>query len=142
MKNLHTPKDPTTEFLSLLCHPAKTKQCNRWYYEIRIEGIDEIHDRILILGHGFQYDWLIQGNFQDRVFIMTIHGSYSEGKITWHFICVMRRQYARTNCFIGLSSACLSLQLTSILYGYEDIDSDLIEQSKGEFAAIMSKCDS
>ncbi len=144
MKNLVIhPKDPTTEFLSPIYANLKDKTVvTGGITKPELRVLIEIHDRILILGHGFQYGLVNPGQFPGAG-LFIIDDSMApilREKSSGIFIWCHADQYARTNCLSGLCSGMfISSVDESILYGYEDIDSDLIEQSNERFAAIMSK---
>ena len=144
MKNLIIhPKDPTTEFLSPLYANLTDKTVvtdGITKSEMRI--LIEIHDRIIMLGHGFQYGLINPGQFPGAgLFIVDdsmapILRKKSSGIYIW----CHADHYVRTHGISGLCSGMfISSVDESILYGYTDIDSGLIDQSNERFAAIMSK---
>jgi len=144
MKNLIIhPKDPTTDFLSPIYANLNDKT-------VVIDGITksemrvliEIHDRIIMLGHGFQYGLINPGQFQGAgLFIVDDSmAPVLRKKSSCIYIWCHANKFVITHGLSGLCSAMfISSVDESILYGYEDIDSGLIDQSNERFAAIMSK---
>jgi len=137
------PEDPTTDFLSLIYADLQDKTVvTGGITKSKLRVLIEIHDRIIMLGHGFQYGLINSGQFQGAgLFIVddsmaTVLRKKSFGIYIW----CHADQFVRTH---GLSGICTGMFISqpdeSILYGYEDIDTGLIEQSNERFASIMSK---
>jgi len=137
------PKDPTTEFLSPIYANLNDKTVvTDGITKSELRVLIEIHNRIIMLGHGFQYGLINPGQFPGAgLFIVDasmvqVLRKKSSGIYIWCYA----DQYVRTH---GLSGLCSGMFISSvdesILYGYEDIDSGLIDQSNKRFAAIMSR---
>lgn len=144
MKNLIIhPKDPTTAFLSPIYANLNDKTVvSDGITKSEMRVLMEIHDRIIMLGHGFHYGLVNPGQFPGAgLFIVdSSMAPVLRKKSSGIFIWCHADQYVRTH---GLSGLCSGMFISSvdesILYGYEDIDSDLIDQSNERFTAIMSK---
>lgn len=144
MKNLVIhPKDPTTEFLSPIYANIEDKTVvTGGITKSELRVLIEIHDRILILGHGFQYGLVNPGQFPGAG-LFIIDDSMApilREKSSGIFIWCHADQYVRTH---GLSGLCSGMFISepgeTHLYGYENIDTGLIDQSNERFAAIMSR---
>lgn len=144
MKNLIIhPKDPSTEFLKPIYSNLEDKTVvTDGITKTELRVLIEIHDRILILGHGFQYGLVNPGQFPGAG-LFIIDDSMApilKKKSRSIYIWCHADQYVRTH---GLSGLCSGMFISSvdesILFGYEDIDSDLIDQSNERFAAIMAE---
>jgi len=144
MKNLVIhPKDHTTEFLSPIYANIEDKTVvTGGITKSELRVLIEIHDRILILGHGFQYGLVNPGQFPGAgLFIIDdsmapILREKSSGIYIW----CHADHYVRTH---GLSGICSGMFISepgeAYLYGYENIDTGLIDQSNERFATIMSQ---
>lgn len=143
MKNLIIhPKDPTTEFLSPIYANLTDKTVvTDGITKSEMRVLIEIHDRIILLGHGFQYGLINPGQFPGAgLFIVDDSmAPVLRKKSSGIFIWCHADQFVRTH---GLSGLCSAMFISEVgeanLYGYEDIDCGLIEQSNKRFAAIMS----
>lgn len=144
MKNLVIhPKDPSTDFLAPI-------YANLNYKTVVTDGITktelrvliEIHDRIIMLGHGFQYGLVNPGQFPGAgLFIVDDSmAPVLKKKSSGIYIWCHADHYVRTH---GLSGICSGMFISqtdeSILYGYEDIHTHLIDQSNERFASIMAQ---
>jgi hypothetical protein len=137
------PKDPTTEFLSPIYANIEDKTVvTGGITKSELRVLIEIHDRILILGHGFQYGLVNPGQFP-RTGLFIIDESMApilKKKSRAIYIWCYADQYVRTH---GLSGLCSGMFISepgeAHLYGYENIDTGLIDQSNEGFAAIMSR---
>jgi len=144
MKNLIIhPKDPTTEFLSPIYANLNDKTVvTEGITKSELRVLIEINDRIIILGHGFQYGLINPGQFPCAgLFIVDDSmAPILRNKSSCIYIWCHADHYVRTH---GLSGICSGMFISepseSHLYGYENIDNDLIDQSNRQFASIMSK---
>lgn len=144
MKNLVIhPKDPTTEFLSPIYANIEDKTVvTGGITKSELRVLIEIHDRILILGHGFQYGLVNPGQFPGAG-LFIIDDSMApilREKSSGIFIWCHADQYVRRH---GLSGLCSGMFISEPgegqFYGFGNIDVGLINQSNERFAAIMSR---
>ena len=143
MKNLIIhPTDPSTEFLSPIYANLNDKTIvTDGISKSELKVLIEIHDRIIMLGHGFNHGLLNPGQFP-RAGLFIIDDSFTSvlrKKSSCIYIWCHADQFVRTHGLSGICTGMFISQLDeSILYGYEDIDTGLIDQSNECFAAIMS----
>jgi hypothetical protein len=144
MKNLIIhPTDPSTEFLSPIYANLDDKTVvTGGITKSELRVLIELHDQVIMLGHGFHHGLLNSGQFQGAgLFIVDDYmAPVLRQKSNGIFIWCHADQYVRTN---GLSGLCSGMFISEVgeanLYGYEDMDTGLIDQSNERFAAIMSK---
>jgi len=143
MKNLIIhPKDPTTDFLSPIYANLNDKTVvSDGITKSEVRLLVEIHDRIILLGHGCPYGLLNQRQFDGAGLLIVDESMVPKLRMKSSiYIWCHANKFVRTH---GLSGLCCGMFISSvdesILYGYEDIDSGLIDQSNERFAAIMSK---
>ena len=144
MKNLIIhPKDPTTEFLSPIYANLNDKTVvTDGITKSELRVLIEIHDRIIMLGHGFQHGLMNPGQFPGAGLLIIDDSIVPvlKNKSLGIYIWCHADQFVRTN---GLSGLCSGMFISEVgeasLYGYEDIDGCLIEKSNEKFAEIMSK---
>jgi hypothetical protein len=144
MKNLVIhPADRSTEFLSPIYANLKDKTVvTGGITKPELRVLIEIHDRILILGHGFQYGLVNPGQFPSAgLFIVDESmAPILREKSSGIFIWCHADHYVRTH---GLSGICSGMFISqpdeATLFGYENIDNGVIDQSNERFTAIMSQ---
>ena len=137
------PTDPSTDFLSPIYANLNDKTVvTDGITKSELRVLIEIHDRIIMLGHGFKHGLMNPGQFPGAG-LFIVDDSISpvlRRKSSAIFVWCHADQYVRSN---GLSGLCSGMFISEVgeanLYGYEDIDSGLIEQSNESFAAIMSE---
>ena len=137
------PKDPSTNFLSpIYANLGDKTVVTGGITKPELKVLIEIHDRILILGHGFQYGLVNPGQFP-RAGLFIIDESMApilKKKSRAIYIWCHADQYVRTH---GLSGICSGMFISqpdeATLFGYEDIDTGLIDQSNNGFASIMAQ---
>jgi hypothetical protein len=144
MKNLIIhPTDPSTEFLSPIYASLTDKTVvTDGITKSELRVLIEIHDRIIMLGHGFQYGLINPGQFPGAgLFIVDDSmAPVLRKKSSGIFIWCHADQFVRKHSLSGLCSGMFISEVGEVyLYGYEESDRGLIEQSNERFAAIMSK---
>ena len=137
------PKDPSTEFLSPIYANLNDKTViTDGITKSEMRVLIEIHSRIIMLGHGFQYGLINPGQFPGAgLFIVdNSMAPVLRKKSSGIFIWCHADQFVRTHSLSGLCSGMFISEIGEAnLYGYEDIDRGLIKQSNERFAAIMSE---
>lgn len=144
MKNLIIhPKDSTTEFLSSIYANLNDKTVvTDGITKSELKVLIEIHDRIIMLGHGFKHGLLNPGQFpRAGLFIIDdFIAPVLRKKSSCIYIWCHADQYVKTHRLSGICSGMfISEPGEAHLYGYENIDTGLIDQSNERFAAIMSR---
>jgi hypothetical protein len=144
MKNLIIhPEDPTTTFLSPIYEPLTNKTVVRGgITKSELRELIEIHDRVLMLGHGSPYGLLNPEQFPEA-------GSYIideslvnplKSKSSSIFIWCYAGKFIQKH---GLSWLCTGMFISEVreagYYGFDDIDLDMINQSNERFSWIISK---
>ena len=137
------PKDQSTDFLSAIYANLTDKTVVRdGITKTELRVLIEIHDQIIILGHGFQYGLVNPGRFPGAgLFIVDDSmAPVLRKKSSGIYIWCHADHYVRTH---GLSGICSGMFISqpdeAALFGYENIDNDLIEQSNNGFASIMAQ---
>ncbi len=137
------PEDPTTTFLSQIY--ARIRNKTVIYGEIpklELGKLIESHDRIFLLGHGSPYGLLSKGKFPDSGFYV-IDDSMAlllKSKTNNFFIWCFAEQFVKRNNLSGLNCGMFISEIREAYsYGFEDVESDIIEKSNELFAFIVSK---
>ena len=137
------PKDPTTDFLSPIYANLTDKTViTDGITKSELRVLIEIHDKIIMLGHGFQYGLINPGQFPGAgLFIVDDSMAATlKKKSSGIYIWCHADNFVRTHSLSGLCSGMFISEVGEAnLYGYEDIERGLIDQSNERFAAIMSK---
>jgi hypothetical protein len=137
------PKDPTTQFLVPIYANLTNKTVVRsGITKSEVKGLIESHDRVIMLGHGAPFGLMNPGQFPDTG-LFIIDGSMAnslKNKSNCIFIWCHADQFLKT---YGLSGLCSSMFISEMgesdLYGFEDIDMGMIDQSNMTFSFILSK---
>ena len=144
MKNLIIhPKDYSTSFLASIYANLEDKTViTGGISKSELRVLIEIHDRIIMLGHGHKDGLLNPGRFPNSG-LFIIDDSMApvlRKKSSGIYIWCHADQYVRTH---GLSGICSGMFISqpdeATLFGYENIDNGVIDQSNERFAAIMSQ---
>jgi len=144
MKNLIIhPKDYSTSFLASIYANLEDKTViTGGISKSELRVLIEIHDRIIMLGHGHMDGLLNPGQFS-RAGLFIVDDSMApilRNKSRSIYIWCHADQYVRKH---GLSGLCSGMFISEPgegqFYGFENIDVGLINQSNERFAAIMSR---
>jgi len=137
------PKDPTTTFLSRIYARLKDKTIIKGgVSKSKIRDLIEVHDRVLLLGHGSPYGLLSQGQFFEAgLYIVDVSMlSALKEKSNCMFIWCHADQFVQRNGLAGLCTGMFISELGEAHYlGFEDIDKNLIDQSNERFSWIISQ---
>ena len=144
MKNLIIhPEDPTTTFLSPIYAQITDKTVIRGgISKSEIPKLIESHDRVLMLGHGSPWGLLIPGQFPDAgsFIIDDSMAILLKTKTNNLYIWCHANQFVQRHGLLGLFCAMFISELgESFYYGFDDIDSDWIDQSNERFATVVSE---
>ncbi len=136
------PKDPTTTFLSRIYANLKDKTVIKGgVSKSEIRDLIEVHDRVLLLGHGSPYGLLSRGQFFEAgLYIVDVSMlSGLKEKSNCMFIWCYADQFVQNH---GLSGFCTGMFISengeADYWGFKDIDQGLIKQSNQRFASIVS----
>ena len=137
------PADRSTEFLKPIYTFLKDKTViTDGITKSELRVLIELHDRIIMLGHGYKGGLLNPGRFPNSgLFIIDDSmAAVLRKKSSGIYIWCHADQYVRTH---GLSGICSGMFISqpdeATLFGFENIDKDLIDQSNDGFAAKMSQ---
>jgi hypothetical protein len=144
MKNLIIhPNDPTTDFLSPIYAPLKNKTViEGGVTKSELRKLIEIHDRVIMLGHGTPHGLMSVGQFPDAGFHIVDESMVEilKTKKDNIYIWCHADQFVQRH---GLSGLCSGMFISevgeAICYGFDDMDWDLIDESNNGFASIVSK---
>ena len=137
------PKDLTTEFLApIYAHLRNKTVVTGGITKSKVKGLIESHDRVIMLGHGAPYGLMNPRQFPDAG-LFIIDGSMANSlKSSSNCIFV----WCHANQFLkryGLSGLCSGMFISekeeAEMYGFEDIDMGMIDQSNERFSFILSK---
>jgi hypothetical protein len=137
------PTDQTTEFLKPIYANLRNKTVVRGgTTKSEVKRLIESHDRVIMLGHGAPYGLLNPRQFPDAG-LFIIDGSMAnslKNKSNCIFI------WCHADLFVkryGLSGLCSGMFISEMgesdMYGFEDIDIGMIDQSNETFSFILSK---
>mgnify|MGYP000906758683 FL=1 len=137
------PTDQSTDFLSPIYANLTDKTViTDGITKTELRVLIELHDRVIMLGHGHKDGLLNPGQFPSAgLFIIDdsmapVLSKKSGGIYVW----CQADYYVRTH---GLSGICSGMFISqpdeAALFGYENIDNDLIDQSNYGFASIMAQ---
>lgn len=137
------PSDSSTEFLSPIYANLNDKiVVTDGITKSELRVLIEIHDKIIMLGHGFIHGLMNPGQFPGAG-LFIIDDSMApvlRKKSSAIYIWCHADLFAKTH---GLSGLCSGMFISEIgeakLYGCKDFDRGLIEQSNERFAVVMSK---
>ncbi|MBN2829827.1 MAG: hypothetical protein JXR56_05865 [Candidatus Cloacimonetes bacterium] len=137
------PKDPSTDFLSPIYAPIMTKTVVKGgITKSGLHRFIETHDRVIMLGHGAPFGLLNPGQFPDAG-LFIIDGSMTE-LLTTKSNCIFI--WCHADQFLtryGLSGLCSGMFISEMgesdMYGFDNIDIAMINQSNETFSFIMSK---
>jgi len=144
MKNLVIhPKDASTEFLKPIYTLLKDKTVvTEGIRKAELRVLIELHDRVFMLGHGHKDGLLNPGQFPSAG-LFIIDDSMApilKKKSSGIFVWCHADQFVRAH---GLSGICSGMFISQpdegTLFGFENIDNDLIDQSNNGFASIMAQ---
>ena len=144
MKNLVIhPADRSTEFLKPTYTLLKDKTVvTGGITKSEIKVLIDLQDRIIMLGHGHKDGLLNPEQFPSAgLFIVddsmaTVLRKKSSGMYIW----CHADHYVRTHALSGICSGMfISQPDEGTLFGFENIDNDLIDQSNNGFASIMAQ---
>jgi len=137
------PKDPTTDFLSLIYAPLEDKTVIRGgISKSDLRELIESYDRVIMLGHGSPYGLLSKGQFPDAGLFIVDESMVSALKNNSYsiFIWCYADQFIRRH---GLSGLCTGMFISELgeadFWGYKGVKQDLIDESNEQFASIVSK---
>jgi hypothetical protein len=144
MKNLIIhPKDHTTNFLSQIYTPLSNKTViNGGVTKYELRKLIEIHDRVIMLGHGSPYGLMSVGQFPEAGFHIVDESMVEllKEKPDNIFIWCHADQFVQRHGLSGLCSAMFVSEIgEAICYGFDEIDWDLIDESNDGFASILGK---
>lgn len=137
------PEDSTTTFLSQIYAPLTYKTIIRGgISKSELREQIELHDRVVMLGHGSPYGLLSQGQFPDAglliiddSLVLTLKNKRDNVYIWCH-----ADQFVQRHKLTGLNSGMfISEGMEANYYDFDYMDWELIEQSNDRFAAIFSK---
>lgn len=127
------PKDPTTTFLSRIYARLKDKTIIKGgVSKSKIRDLIEVHDRVLLLGHGSPYGLLSQGQFFEAgLYIVDVSMvPVLKEKSNCMYIWCYADQFVHRH---GLSGLCTGMFISELgeadYWRFEDIDESLINQS-------------
>lgn len=137
------PKDKTTSFLKKIYEPISNKtviQGGIGMNELR--KLIEIHDRVIMLGHGSPWGLLSIGQFP-KAGSYIIDYSYSDllsAKKGNMFIWCFADQFVKQNGLNGFFSGMFISEFTEAFsWGFYISDRNLIQESNDNFASIVSR---
>lgn len=138
------PTDASTEFLTPIYTLLKDKTVvTDGITKAELRVLIELHDRVIMLGHGHKDGLLNPGQFPSAG-LFIIDDSMApvlRKKSSGIFIWCHADHYIRTHALSGICSGMfISQPDEATLFGYEDIDTGLIDQSNNGFASIMAQC--
>lgn len=137
------PTDQTTEFLVPIYSSLTNKTVVRsGITKSEVKRLIESHDRVIMLGHGAPYGLMNPRQFPDAG-LFIIDGSMAnslKNKSNCIFIWCHADQFVKS---YGLSGLCSQMFISEMgesdMYGFEDIDMGMIDQSNERFSFILSK---
>lgn len=137
------PKDQTTDFLEpIYTNLRNTTVVRGGTTKSEVKRLIESHDRVIMLGHGAPYGLMNPRQFPDAG-LFIIDGSMAnslKNKSNCIFIWCHADQFLKT---YGLSGLCSGMFISEMgesdMYGFEDIDMGMIDQSNERFSFILSK---
>jgi len=144
MKNLIIhPKDPSTDFLSQIYAllPNKTVVKGGITKSELLELI-EIHDRVIMLGHGSPYGLLNPGKFLNAGFFIIDESMVPalKNKNDNVYIWCNSDKFVQRHGLTGLNCGMFISEVREAKYfSFNKIDWELIDQSNERFASIVSK---
>jgi len=137
------PKDLTTEFLAPIYSNLKTKTVIKGgITKSELQKLIDVHDRIIMLGHGGPFGLMNPGQFPDAG-LFIVDGSM--------IVSLLHRSsciyiWCHADKFLtgyGLSGLCSGMFISEVgeaeMYGFEDIGKCQIDHSNQEFSSILSK---
>ena len=137
------PTDQSTDFLSPIYANLTDKTViTDGITKTELRVLIELHDRVIMLGHGHKDGLLNPGQFPSAgLFIIDdsmapILRKKSSGIFVW----CHADHYVRTHALSGICSGMfISQPDEGTLFGFENIANDLIDQSNNGFASIMAQ---
>lgn len=137
------PEDHTTEFLTTIYANLNNKTVIKGgVSKSELRELIEAQDRVLMLGHGSPYGLLSRGQFFE-VGLYVIDASMAptlKKKSNCMYIWCYADQFVQKN---GLSGLCTGMFISergeADIYGFDEVDINLIEQSNLSFAYMFSK---
>lgn len=137
------PEDKTTEFLTTIYTNLNNKTVIKGgVSKSEIRDLIEVHDRVLLLGHGSPYGLLSRGQFPDAglyivdLFMISALKEKSNCIYIWCYADQFLVEYGLTGLCTGMF---ISETSEAGYYGFRNIDRDLIDQSNERFSGIISK---
>jgi hypothetical protein len=137
------PKDYTTRFLSQIYAPLSNKTViDGGVTKSELRKLIEIHDKVIMLGHGTPNDLMSVGQFPEAEFCI-IDDSMVDAlmnKTNNIYIWCHADQFVQRHGLTGLCSGMLISEVgEAICYGFDEIDWDLIDESNNGFGSILGK---
>ncbi len=137
------PEDPTTTFISPIYAPLRNKTViTGSVSKSELQELIECHDRVIMLGHGAPFGLINPEQFPDAGQFI-VGGSMTsslKNKSNCIYIWCYADQFVTRYGLSGLCSGMfISEEAESVIYGFEDVDLSLINQSNEGFACILSK---
>jgi hypothetical protein len=144
MKNLIIhPKDPTTSFLSPIYAPLSNKTViDGGVTKSDLRELIEVHDRVIMLGHGTPNGLMSVGQFPEAGFNIVDESMVEllKNKMDNIYIWCNADQFVYRNNLSGLCCGMFISEIEeAICYGFQNLDGGLIVESNNEFASIMGK---
>ncbi len=137
------PADPTTAFLSRIYAHLKDKTVIKGdVSKSVIRDQIEVHDRVLLLGHGSPYGLLSRGQFPDAGLYIVDDSMVSvlKNKLNCIFIWCYADQFVSRHRLSGLCTGMFISELGEADYWrFDGIQQDLIDQSNELFSSIISQ---
>jgi len=137
------PQDPTTNFLSQIYAPLKNKTVIRGgITKLEVRELIQAHDRVIMLGHGSPYGLLSRGQYFEAGLYIVDESMVTSltNKSNSIFIWCYADQFVQRCRLEGLCTGMfISERDEADMYGFDEVDFRLIEQSNLSFAYIFSK---
>ena len=137
------PEDPTTEFLKRIYTDLQdTTVIQGGVSRSEVDGLIESHERIIMLGHGAPFGLMNPKRFPGAGFFIIddLTVSSLKNKSSCVYIWCHADQFVIRNGLFGLCSGMFISEMGEAeLYGFQDIEQKMIDQSNQVFSSILSR---
>lgn len=137
------PEDPSTTFLVQTYASLRDKTVVRGgLTKSFLRKLIDKHDRVLMMGHGSPYGLLSQDQYPDAGFYVIDESMVQElgFKTSNLYIWCFAHKFVQRHRLKGLCSEMfISEKEEGFIYGFDEIEQELIDQSNDKFAWIVSK---
>ncbi len=137
------PEDNSTEFLTEIYFNLQDKTVIQGgISKSEVNGLIESHERIIMLGHGAPFGLMNPKRFPGAGFFIIddLTVSSLKNKSSCVYIWCHADQFVIRNGLFGLCSGMFISEMGEAeLYGFQDIEQKMIDQSNQVFSSILSR---